>query len=306
MNDKGYSIKDACQYFEKTRQGYYYCINSEKERDAFRMEVISHVHDIRKDMPKLGGRKLHYKLNYGDIKIGRDRLFSILREENLLIKRRRKYTITTDSKHNYKIYDNLIKDKEIIHAEEVFVSDITYLHTEEGFCYLSIVGDAYTKKILGKYVSDDLKAISSLKAFIEALHNRRYKIPGIHHSDRGVQYCSKSYIDAIKLSNMMISMSEKGKAYDNPVAERMIGILKDEYGLNEKFKTKTLAYKAVEQAIHSYNTQRPHLSCGYLTPDEAHIKGKELKNMWRRKSYPHIHKKKEKKQKKEKLLQLNV
>jgi putative transposase len=306
MNDKGYSIKDACQYFEKTSQGYYYCINSQKEKELFRMEVISHVHNIRKDMPRLGGRKLHYKLNSEGIKIGRDRLFRILREENLLIKRKRKYTMTTDSEHHYKVYDNLIKDKEITGAEEVFVSDITYLHTEEGFYYLSIVGDAYTKKILGKYVSDDLKAISTLKAFIEALHNKRYKKPGIHHSDRGVQYCSKSYTDAIKLSNMVISMSEKGKAYDNPVAERMIGILKDEYGLNEKFKTKTLAYKAVEQAIHSYNTQRPHLSCGYLTPDEAHIKGENLINMWKRKTYSHIHKKKEKKQKKEKLLQLNM
>jgi transposase InsO family protein len=190
---------------------------------------------------------------------------------------------------------------EISHAEDVFVSDITYISTEEGFCYLSIVGDAYTKKIMGDYVSRDMHSISVVKALIEAVKNRRYRRDTIHHSDQGAQYCSKTYVDALRLSNIMISMAGKGKAYENPVAERMIGILKQEYGLNHKFKNFLHAEKAVEQAINSYNLKRPHLSCGYLTPEEAHEKAEGLKNVWKRKSYSHIHKRK-KEAKKEKVL----
>ena len=300
MKEKDYSIQSSCQYFGKSRQGYYDRIHCDIQRMQLRERVLCYVREIRTDLPKIGGRKLHYKLKRHGIKIGRDALFSILGEEGLLIKRKRKFVSTTDSRHNFPTYDNLIKDMEISHAEDVFVSDITYIHTDEGFCYLSIVGDAYTKKIMGKYVSRDLFAISTLKALVEALNNKKYKRDSIHHSDQGSQYCSRTYTNALKLSNIMISMAAKGKAYENPVAERMIGILKDEYGLDQKFRSIADAEKAMDQAIHSYNTERPHLSCGYLTPDEAHEKGKDLINMWKRKSYPHIHKKKKEKKKQKK------
>lgn len=216
--------------------------------------------------------------------MGRDRLFRILREENLLIKRKRRHIVTTDSDHPLTVYDNLVKEYEMSHAEEVFVSDITYLRTGEGFCYLAIVADAYSKKIMGKFLNRDMHKALVLKALVEALRNRQYNGRLIHHSDQGSQYCSKSYIDALKLSDMRISMSGKGRAWENPYAERIIGILKEELGLNQKFETYNDAYEAAEMAILKYNTYRPHLSCGFLTPQQAHEKGKDLINCWKKKN----------------------
>jgi transposase InsO family protein len=252
-------------------------------------------------LPFCGGRKLHYLLKQRGIKTGRDALFTTLREEGLLIKKKRKYVRTTDSRHSLHRYENLIKDMEISHAEDVFVSDITYLDTEEGHCYLSIVGDCYSKKIMGYHVSKDMYAHSVLIGLIKAVKNRQYNRDTIHHSDQGSQYCSKTYTDVCKLSNILISMAEKGKAYENPVAERMIGILKAEFGLNQKLKDYQHACNIIPQVIHNYNTIRPHLSCGYLTPEEAHNQAKGLENKWRPKSYQHINKRK-KVAKKEKLL----
>jgi putative transposase len=301
MRYLGYSVEVACQYFGKSRQGYYDRLRFGIDKFNLRKRILCEVRDIRRELPKSGGRKLHYLVNQRGIKIGRDILFTILREEGLLIKRKRKYTVTTNSRHKLQTYDNLVKEMEITHAEDVIVSDITYLSTAEGFCYLTIVGDAYTKKIMGHYVSRDMLSISIVRALIEAVRNRKYKRDTIHHSDRGSQYCSKTYVEALKLSSIMISMSAKGKAYENPVAERMIGILKNEFGLDQKFKNFSHVQKAVGQAIKIYNMKRPHLSCGYLTPEEAHEKGERLKNIWKTKSYSHIHKRK-KEAKKEKLL----
>ena len=301
MIDQGYSVQSGCGYFAKSRQGYYYQHHSESARLQLRETIISEVNTIRRDLPRSGGRKLQYILKDRGLKIGRDALFRVLREEGLLIKRKRKYAVTTNSRHKLRTFDNLIKEKEVSHAEDVFVSDITYISTAEGFCYLSIVGDAYSKKIMGYHVSRDMLSVSVLKALINAVKNRRYKRDTIHHSDRGSQYCSKVYVDALRLSNIMISMAGKGKAYENPVAERMIGILKQEYGLDQTFKNVSQAEKAIKQAINSYNLKRPHLSCGYLTPEEAHEKAKGLKNMWKSGSYSHIHKRK-KEAKKEKVL----
>jgi putative transposase len=301
MIDQGYSVQSGCKYFEKSRQGYYYQLHSEEARVQFREKVVNEIKTIRRDLPGSGGRKLHYILQDRGIKIGRDKLFSVLREEGLLVKKKRKYKITTDSRHKLRTFDNLIKERELYHAEDVFVSDITYISTSEGFCYLSIVGDAYTKKILGYNVSSDMQSVSVVKALLRAVKNRKYQRESIHHSDRGSQYCSKLYVEALKLSNIMISMAGKGKAYENPVAERMIGILKEEYGLDQVFRDVSHAEKVTEQAINSYNYIRPHLSCGYLTPEQAHEKGEGLENVWIGKSYSHIHKRK-KEAKKEKVL----
>ena len=192
--------------------------------------------------------------------------------------------VTTDSEHSLTIYDNLVTDYEMSHAEEVFVSDITYLRTEEGFCYLAIVADAYSKKIMGKFISRDMQKTLVLKALLEAIRNRQYTGRLIHHSDQGSQYCSKSYINALKITDTQISMSGKGRAWENAYAERIIGILKGELGLDQKFETYDDAYEAVEIAVLKYNTYRPHLSCGYLTPQQAHEKGKDLINCWKKKT----------------------
>ena len=216
--------------------------------------------------------------------VGRDRLFRILAEEDMLVKRKRRHMVTTDSEHSLTVYDNLLTDYDMSHAEEVFVSDITYLRTEEGFCYLAIVADAYSKKIMGKFISRDMQKTLVLKALLEAIRNRQYTGRLIHHSDQGSQYCSKSYINALKITNTQISMSGKGRAWENAYAERIIGILKGELGLDQKFKTYYDAYEAVEIAVLKYNTYRPHLSCGYLTPQQAHEEGKDLINCWKKKN----------------------
>ena len=292
MRDENHSVSSCCAYFNKSRQGYYNRKQSEFRKEEKQREILMPVQKVRHTIPYCGGRKLHYMLNNQGITVGRDALFTILRQEGLLIKRKRKYVRTTDSRHSLLTYENLIKDMEINHAEDVFVSDITYLNTEEGHCYLSIVGDSYTKKIMGYHVSKDMYAHSVLLGLIMAVKNRQHERDTIHHSDQGKQYSSKIYTDACELSNIMMSMAGKGKAYENPVAERMIGILKGEFGLDQKFTNYEHACRIIPQVIQIYNTKRPHLSCGYLTPEEAHNQANGLVNKWKSKSYQHINKKK--------------
>lgn len=288
MKSKGHTITSVCAYYEKSRQGYYDRLRFDSRRRLFKKVVLDKVKEKRELLPKCGTRKLQYLLTKDGIKIGRDALFTLLREEKLLIKRKRKHITTTDSEHSFKNYENLLKEFEISEAEEVFVSDITYIRTAEGFCYLAIVADAYTKKIMGKFISKDMQTTLVLKALVESLRNKQYKRSLIHHSDHGSQYSSSTYTNALQLSNIMISMAGKGKAWENPVAERIMGILKQEFGLNQTFRTFAGAYEHIELAIIKYNTIRPHLSCGYLTPNQAHDKGKDLVNVWRRKlsTYP--------------------
>ncbi len=290
MKEYGNSISTSCSYFGKSRQSYYDHLHAKAREGQLYIQVLGHVHEVRKSMPKLGCRKLRHKLGQANIKIGRDALFNLLRKEGLLIKQRRKHVYTTDSRHNLPVYDNLIKGLEIKHAEDLFVSDISYIRLKSGFAFLSIVGDGYSKKIMGKYFSRDMKTVSNLKALVMALKNRKYKTRGsIHHSDQAGQYAGKMYTNALKLNNIMISMAAKGKAWENGIAERMFGILKGEYGLDQVFNSFEQAEKAIDQAIKSYNTERPHLSCGFLTPDKAHEKGIGLVNTWKRKklsTYP--------------------
>lgn len=296
MKQNGHTISASCSCFGKSRQSYYEQLHTAGRKEQLYIRVLNKVHEVRRGMPMLGCRKLKYKLGQAGIKIGRDDLFGLLRKKNLLIKQRRKYVYTTDSRHNLPVYDNLIKGLEIKHAEDLFVSDISYIHIKSGFAYLSILGDGYSKKIMGKYFSRDMKTVSNLKALVMALKNRKYKNRGsIHHSDQARQYAGRMYTNALKLNNIMISMAAKGKAWENGIAERMFGILKGEYGIDQVFNSFEEAEKAIDQAIKSYNTERPHLSCGFLTPYEAHEKGKGLVNTWKRKSYPHIHKKRNKK-----------
>jgi putative transposase len=288
MKSTGHTITDSCSYYEKSRQGYYDRIKFDSYRKSSTKAVLDKVKEIRELLPKCGTRKLQYLLKKDGLKIGRDSLLALLREKKLLIKRKGRFVKTTDSEHSLTSYDNLLKEHEITEAEEVFVSDITYIYTLEGFCYLAIVADAYTKKIMGKFISQDMQTTLVLKSLVEALKNKQYSGPLIHHSDHGSQYSSRSYTNALKLSEIIISMAARGKAWENPVAERIMGILKQEFGLNQRFKTLKDAYGQIELAVWKYNMIRPHLSCGYLTPNQAHGKGKDLVNLWRKKlsTYP--------------------
>jgi transposase InsO family protein len=224
-------------------------------------------------MPKVGGKKLHYLLRQallesGNKELGRDRLFDLLREKNLLVERKKKYAITTNSKHPFKVYKNLIMKEIATHSNHIWVSDITYIRTKEGFSYLSLITDLYSRKIVGYHASDSLELVGCVKA-LEMAYKRGK--PKIHHSDRGSQYCSHQYTNMLKKHNVKISMTENGNCYENAVAERMNGILKQEFNLNATFVNLKHVRKAVEQAIKVYNSKRPNWSLKLKTPDQIYL-----------------------------------
>ena len=243
---------------------------------------------IRCEMPRIGARKLYYLLKESfkreSISVGRDRLFDLLREEGLLIVRRKKYAKTTDSKHWLRKYPNLVKELELRRPEQLWVADITYLSITDRYCYLHLITDAYSKLIMGYCVSETLAASESLKALQMALKNRKYYNSLIHHSDRGLQYCSAGYVKSLQQNGVAISMTEDGSPYDNAIAERVNGILKDEYSLDEVFKDQAQLRLQVKQSIDSYNNRRPHQSNHLLTPNEMHQQDKLKPKAWRKKS----------------------
>jgi len=262
-----------CKIFKISRQGYYKHLSRE-EKKVLNEEMIKELVCFkRRKQPLIGARKLYHILKKditaSDIRIGRDKFFDILRNSGLLIKRRKHRVMTTNSNHRFKIYDNLIKEMQVTRPDEVYVSDLTYIRTDEGFMYLALVTDLCSRKIVGFDLSDNLTIEGSIKALKMAVKDKTLN-GSIHHSDRGIQYCSKTYTELLTNCGMEISMSEKGNPYENAVAERINGILKEEFMLCGTFKTKYIAAKAVKEAIETYNTLRPHMSIGYQTPNEKY------------------------------------
>jgi transposase InsO family protein len=247
------------------------------------------VKEIRKEMPRLGGRKLFFLLNIPlmehGIDIGRDKFFSILEAFGLLVRiRKKRLPITTDSNHPFYKYPNLIKHMELLRPNQLWVSDITYISLINKFCYLSLITDAYSHKIVGYCLWENLRRDGTIKALKMATNGilDRGSSSLIHHSDRGLQYCSKDYIDLLTLDSISISMTENGDPYENAIAERVNGILKGEFALNLSYKSYELAQEAVVKGINTYNLMRPHASCDYLTPDEAHKITGKLKSKWKK------------------------
>jgi transposase InsO family protein len=204
-------------------------------------------------MPRIGTRKLYYlikdELIKQNIKLGRDVLFNFLRAEHLLIKPKRSYAKTTNSKHWMKKYPNLIKEMEVTKPEQLWVSDITYIQTNGGHNYLSLITDAYSKKIMGYELLDNLTTAGPLKALESALKSRKYKHDLVHHSDRGLQYCSAEYVNKLIENNVKISMTENGDPYENAIAERLNGILKYEFLIKDGFKNHLEAVKVIKESI---------------------------------------------------------
>ena len=265
-----------CQILGRTRQSYYERTWQEKRRELDEQQVVSFVHRVRAQMPRLGTRKLyvllHEEFAERQLKVGRDKLFTILRHQGLLAARRRRYTKTTDSRHWMRKYPNLVKDLHLERPEQVWVSDITYIATDAGgFNYLSLVTDAASKKIMGYALSEDLSPAGCLGALQMALGKRtRPEAALIHHSDRGFQYCCKDYVGMLQEHKVGISMTENGDPYENAIAERVNGILKEEFYLSESFPSHQQTARCVADSIEIYNTRRPHLSCQMMTPQEAH------------------------------------
>ncbi len=228
-------------------------------------------------MPKLGTRKLYHMLKdkLSAINVGRDKLFRILRANHMLIKPKRSYHITTDSHHRFRKHKNVVCNMVINKPEQVWVSDITYLGTRENPSYLALITDAYSKRIVGYNVSASLSVNGTLQALEMALNNRKYKDqPLIHHSDRGLQYCSNEYQNLLKQHAIKPSMTEKYDPYENAVAERVNGILKQEFDVAKKVKSLEIKKRLVEEAVGIYNNIRPHLSNYMLTPQQMHEQNK--------------------------------
>lgn len=257
-----------------TSQNFYAYKRERKKKYLNEDLIVSLVLDERKLQPRLGGRKLFHTLDGEFIKhgieIGRDRFFDVLREHNLLIRRKKRVARTTDSYHSLPVFYNIIDSLEITAPHQVLVSDLTYIKVGGSFMYASLVTDRYSRKIVGTYLGDTLESIGCQKALKQALEQLPDGSNTIHHSDRGCQYCCHEYVKMLNSRNVQISMTEKYHCYENSVAERVNGILKDEYGLDVCFKTKAQALKSFNQAIKLYNERRPHLGLGYATPEEVH------------------------------------
>jgi putative transposase len=250
--------------------------------------VINLVSKIKTDQPRLSVRKIQgmiqEDLDKQGIKIGRDGLLDLLREFNMLVKRKRYKHYCTDSQHCFKKYPNEIKDvNPPTGPNRVWVSDMTYIQADKGFNYLSLVTDAYSRKIVGHYLSDNYSVKGTIEALKKALKDNKVASGLIHHSDRGVQYCSKQYTSILKRKKAVISMTENGSPYENAIAERVNGILKTEL-LLEKYQSTQEATKAIDKAIAIYNNQRPHLSISMLTPTQAHLQKGTLRSVWRKRT----------------------
>jgi len=259
----------------KSRQAFYKKVKKEEKESREEIKVIEATNTIRRIMPRTGTAKVYLDIKPGlekqGLKYGRDKVHKILKKNDLIIKPKKKYRVTTDSKHFFRKHKNLIKDLELSRPEQVFVNDITYIRIKDQFAYLFLVTDAYSKKIMGWTINFTMKVKDGQKAIKMAHKNRRFKNEVIHHSDRGIQYCTPSYIEYIKKKRMIPSMTEDAHVYENAVAERINGILKTEFGIDSGFNSLKEARSVIANSIFLYNNHRKHMSLHNLTPNFVHL-----------------------------------
>lgn len=257
--------------FDLKRDAFYKYKRRARRRLNREQEIVRIVLKKRKTLPREGVRKLKKsldkELSLAKLNIGRDALFTILRKHKMLTLKKKRYTRTTNSWHRFYKYNNLIRDKAITKPNQVWVSDITYIRTAKGFCYLALVTDMYSRKIVGYDLSNSLELQGCVNALKRALKQSKNINGLVHHSDRGIQYCSNQYTAMLKKNNIAISMTEENHCYENAIAERVNGILKDEFYLDQIFDHKAHAARATKSAINLYNQVRLHLSLDYKTPD---------------------------------------
>jgi len=282
----GAGLARICRLFGITRQAFYKNIKYQKKSITKDHIILQLVIGIRKDHPRIGVRKIYYMIKEDmsrlNIKMGRDALFNLMAKENLLVQRRKRKHLTTNSNHFYRKYPNLIKGIIPERPNHIWVSDITYVRTRQEFLYLFLISDAYSKKILGYKLAKNLDSIHAVNSLQDAIKNTCQPILGlIHHSDRGIQYCCKEYTDLLNKYDISISMTEKSDPLENPIAERINGILKEEY-INDKINNqRALDIEQLTHAIEKYNKLRPHSSCDMLTPEAAHYHQGILRRKWK-------------------------
>lgn len=280
-------MQTLCELFGKSRQAWY---DEQKRADKDHLQdclLLAEVRRLRLDLPSIGIDVLHYQLadfrQQHGIKIGRDKLANLLRDNGLLIVKRNRRVKTTWSHHHYFKYPNLTIGKKVEAPNSLWVSDITYILIGRGFGYLSLITDAYSRKIVGWALDESLQATGPVAALTMALKANKgaLKKDLIHHSDRGIQYCCHDYIGLLTQAEIVISMTQNGDPYENALAERVNRTIKEDMLQNRGFVNVETALEAVSRAIAHYNTLRPHGSCNYFTPDQAHQMKGELVKRWR-------------------------
>ena len=286
MQSRSRGLRELCRLLGYSRQAYYQYQTLSGKRALAEDLLIQQVLYHRISQHRVGGLKLHEMMEPfmedHDIYIGRDLLFDLLRENNLLVrKRRRSQPRTTDSNHWMRKYPDLIRDIKLSRGNELWVSDITYIHLKNNkFAYLSLVTDAYSRKIVGFCMNSDLSADGPVTALEMALKGRASDESLIHHSDRGSQYCSDAYISLLRSGDINISMTQSGNPRDNAIAERVNGILKQEL-LEEVYPSIKQAQRSAVIAIDTYNRIRPHSSVDMMTPDKAHTQTGPITRRWK-------------------------
>lgn len=280
-----HSVAGLCRLFGVSKQAYYKHVDHVFARLAHERFLLEYVRSVRELDPGMGGEKLWllYKEYFPSTHcLGRDAFLAVLKEHGLMLRKHRKGCRTTDSNHGLPVYPDLVGNLLVTRANQVWVSDITYILRDEGFCYLSIVTDAYTHEIVGWFVGPTLESIYTL----EALKMACTRLEGtdinlIHHSDRGTQYASLLYTSHLKGLNIQISMTQSGDPKDNALAERINGILKTEFLNHHSFKDIAQVRLKVKQAIGFYNNQRPHRSLDMMTPVQARERTGLIKKRWK-------------------------
>jgi putative transposase len=254
---------------------YVYKQSKDAAKKALDQQAIKRLVDReRKLLPRLGTRKIYYRisndLQQHHLKCGRDNLFALMRNYGLLIRPRRRYMKTTMSKHWLRKWPNIIKGRAITAPDDVWVSDITYLKTEHGNCYLNMITDAFSRKIVGFAIDDNMETENMIKALKMAIGQKQSDRPTIHHSDRGLQYCSTEYSLLASQYNIRLSMTENSDPYENALAERMNRTIKEEFIIDKVLKDKLQAEKLIKESILLYNQLRPHLSLKMKTPEQVY------------------------------------
>jgi len=275
------TVRGLCALVGMSKQNFYKEKRERQRRAVDEGLVLDLVRGERHQQPRIGARKLHLligqELKEAGVSLGRDRLFELLRRHDLLVERRRRSgPRTTDSRHGFRVYGNLLRSLELQGPDEAWVSDLTYIRTREGFLYLALVMDAWSRKVVGWHVGATLEALGCVAAVRMAIAQLPAQARPVHHSDRGTQYCCNDYVALLGSRELPISMTEENHCYENGKAERLNGILKEEYGLGGEFARKDEVERVVRQAVTLYNERRPHTSLGYRIPSAVHEERRRL------------------------------
>jgi putative transposase len=268
----------VCELARMSAQNYYARRQAWGRQEVDLKLVLELVRAERQQQPRLGGRKLHHliagELRAAGVKMGRDRLFEELRKAGMLVEPKpSEWPKTTHFDAHLPVFKNLIRSYPLTGPNQVWVADITYVRTEEAFLYLGLITDKWSRKIVGFHLGETLETKDALKALAMAVASLRSHEKPIHHSDRGCQYASHAYVEGAKRAGLRMSMTEKNHSAENALAERVNGILKQEYWLDATFANKSAARQATKQSVHLYNNRRPHTALKFATPEEVHHGG---------------------------------